>query len=125
MKSKETPGGKDLSSRNQQRGCQVGTTARSRGSSGQDASGPLAGSTSRESSGSGKRENRSKVRLVLGSKKLKRWWRCCEDEHHGKGESQGSKKSFKSETEEDGSNKTRVRIFQPPEKRARSIAAGH
>ena len=87
---------------------------------------PPAGWAAGGSSCSRKRGNGCEGRLVLGSKKLRRWWRCCEDGQRDKGESQGNKRSAKSETEEEeGSDKTRVRIFQPPEKRARSITVGH
>ena len=65
------------------------------------------------------------LRLVLGSSKLRRkWWgggsgQPCEKE------GRSSKRSAKSEADEEGSDKTRVRIFQPPKKRARNFIAGH
>ena len=43
----------------------------------------------------------------------------------GRKKEQGSKTSAKSEAEEEGSDRTRVRIFQPPKKRARNLIAGH
>ena len=40
-------------------------------------------------------------------------------------EGRGSKRSAKSEAEKEGSDRIRVRLFQPPSKRARDLVAGH
>ena len=63
-------------------------------------------------------------RLVMAGPKVRRKWGCGEICPARKKE-QGSKRSAKSEAEEEGSDRTRVRIFQPPRKRARNLIAGH
>ena len=64
-------------------------------------------------------------RLTLGNKALRRrWWGRGTDKSHRE-EGRGSKRSAKSEAEEEGDNITRVRLFQPPSKRARNLIAGH
>ena len=64
-------------------------------------------------------------RLVMGGPKVRRRWWGGEISPARKRVVSGSKRSAKSKAEEEGSDRTRVRIFQPPKKRARNLIAGH
>ena len=64
-------------------------------------------------------------RLALGNKALRiRWWGRGTDKPQRE-EGRGSKRSAKSEAEEEGGDRTRGRLFKPPPKRARDLVAGH
>ena len=63
--------------------------------------------------------------MVLGGSNIRQRWRGSGTDRLSKKEGQGSKRSTKSEVEEEGSDRTRVRIFQPPKRRARKLIAGH
>lgn len=72
-----------------------------------------------------KRKKGAKGRLALGSFKLRRRWWGSRTGQPCRKEGRGSKRSAKSDTEEEGSDRTRVRVFQSPEKKARNLIAGH
>ena len=63
--------------------------------------------------------------MVLGGSNIRQKWRGSGTDLRGKKEGQGSKRSAKSEAEEEGSNRRRVKIFQSPKKKARNLIAGH
>ena len=63
--------------------------------------------------------------MVRGGSNVRCRWRGGETSPAYKKVGRGSKRSAKSEAEEEGSDRTRVRIFQPPRKRARNLIAGH
>ena len=77
-----------------------------------------------------RRQTRAAVRGTEGKVRLgskaprRRWWGRRKEQPHRE-EGGGSKRSAKSEVEEEGDDRTRVRIFQPPQKRARNLIAGH
>ena len=77
------------------------------------------GAAGRRKEQSSQEENGNESRLVLGTKRLRPMWRCRGERQCGKGEGRGNKRSAKSEAEEGGSNRTRVRISQPAKKRAK------
>ena len=63
--------------------------------------------------------------MVRGGSNVRCRWRGGETSPARKKEGSGSKRSTKSEAGEEGSDRTRVRIFQPPKKRARNLIAVH
>ena len=62
---------------------------------------------------------------MLGNKVLRYQWRGRKTEQPHREGGQGSKRSAKSEAEEESDDRTRVRIFRPSQKRARNLIAGH
>ena len=92
------------------------TTTRSETSPAGRATGPM---KRRRAEGRG-----TEGRLTLGNKALRRRWRGRGTDKPHKEEGRGSKRSAKSEAEEEGDDRTRMRLFQPPPKRSRNLIAG-
>ena len=72
-----------------------------------------------------KKKQRAEGRLTLGNTALRQRWWGSETGQSSRREERCSKRSAKTEAEEEGSDRKRVRIFQPPMKRARNLIAGH
>jgi hypothetical protein len=72
-----------------------------------------------------KRKRGREGRIILGSKRMRTAYRGHVDDHRCKEAGRGSKRSTRSEAEEEGSDKAEVRLVQPPEKRAKKATEGH